>query len=107
MRKVALVLAATLTTPAEAAVRICKGEVSSGLVGAANEQEAKKRALEVWRDKALELGKPFSAWRIAADKLLKCLPAKASGYECIARARPCTIDQAPDKRELRARRLEI
>jgi len=92
---------------AHAAVRLCKAEVSSGVVRAGTEPEAKKRALEFWRSKAMQFGEPFAGWRIAAEKLLTCLPVKEGGFECIARALPCTIDQAPARRELREKRFEM
>jgi hypothetical protein len=90
-----------------AAVRLCEAPVSSGPVTGSDEQTARAAALALWKSKALEHGEPYSGWRIAADKLLKCLPRSGGGYECLATARPCTIDQAPDRRELRKNRIGI
>jgi hypothetical protein len=90
-----------------AAVRLCEASVSSGPVTGTDEQTARAAALALWKSKALEHGEPYSSWRIAADKLLKCLPRDGGGYECLATARPCTIEQAPDRRELRKNRIGI
>jgi hypothetical protein len=92
---------------AVAAVRLCERSVSSGPVTGTDEQTARAAALALWKSKALEHGEPYSSWRIAADKLLKCLPRDGGGYECLATARPCTIEQAPDRRELRKNRIGI
>ncbi len=67
----------------------------------------RKAALDGWKAKALAHGEQYASWRLAADKFLECLPRKGGGYECIARAAPCTIDQAPARRELRSKRLGI
>ena len=107
MRISAFVLTTAFALPADAAVRICKDEISSGIVAAGTELEGKRKALDIWRTKAQQHGAPFSAWRIAADKILTCLAAKNTGFECYARARPCTIDHAPAKRELREKRIEM
>ncbi|WP_295555555.1 hypothetical protein [uncultured Hyphomicrobium sp.] len=90
-----------------AAVRICEDPVSSGPVVGSNEETARAAALAVWKSKALEHGEPYASWRIAADKLLKCLPRDGGGVECLATARPCTIEQAPDRRENRKNRIGI
>lgn len=90
---------------AVAAVRLCEPVISSGLVTAPTELEAKKIALDAWKAKALQHGEPYSSWRLAADKLLQCLPHKNGGFECLAKGAPCTIEQAPDRRELREKRL--
>lgn len=91
--------------PAAAAVRLCEPVISSDLVTAPTELEAKKIALQAWKAKALQHGEPYSSWRLAADKLLQCLPHKNGGFECLARGAPCTIEQAPDRRELREKRF--
>jgi putative component of membrane protein insertase Oxa1/YidC/SpoIIIJ protein YidD len=90
-----------------AAVRLCKPVASSGLVTAPTEIEAKKAALDAWKAKALAHGEPYASWRLAVDKLLECLPHKNGGYECLAKGAPCTIEQAPDRRELREKRLDM
>ncbi|WP_439541072.1 hypothetical protein [Hyphomicrobium sp.] len=91
----------------DAAVRLCEQPVSSGIAPGATEKEARKAALSAWRAKALQHGEAYASWRLAAGKLLKCLPAKGGGYECVARANPCTIEQAPDRRELRRNRIGV
>jgi putative component of membrane protein insertase Oxa1/YidC/SpoIIIJ protein YidD len=90
-----------------AAVRLCKPTVDGGFVTGDTEMGARKAALDGWKAKALAHGEEYASWRLAADKLLHCLPGKSGGYECIARAAPCTIDQAPARRELRSKRLGI
>lgn len=102
-----IVVSGAVGAPAAAAVRLCKAPVSSGLVTGASEREARKAALDAWRAKALVDGEPYASWRIAADKLLACEPRKSGGYECLARATPCTIEQAPGRRELRQKRIGI
>jgi hypothetical protein len=92
---------------AVAAVRLCKPVETSGLVAGATELAARKSALDAWKAKALAHGEEYAAWRLAGDKFLECLPRKEAGYECIARAAPCTIEQAPARRELRSKRLGI
>ena len=92
---------------AQAAVRLCQGEVTSGLVAGETELVAKKGALDGWKAKALSFGEAYASWRLADRKFLECLPAKSGGYECIARAAPCTIEQAPSRRHLRDERLGI
>jgi hypothetical protein len=99
-------LAATSCT-AGAAVRLCKPSETSSVVAGETEQRARKLALDGWKAKALAHGEPYASWRLAADKFLHCLPRAAGGYECIARAAPCTIEQAPERRELRSKRMGI
>ncbi len=91
----------------EAAVRVCKDPVASDLVTDANEVTAKMYALRQWQAKAAALGAGYTSWRLAADKFLQCLPGKGGGFECIARAAPCTIDQAPARRELRDKPFDM
>jgi hypothetical protein len=90
-----------------AAVRVCKPTVTSGFVAGEAELATRKQALDGWKAKALEHGEEYASWRLAADKFLECLPVKTGGFECIARGAPCTIDQAPARRELRSKRLGI
>ena len=101
------ILSPAMRSDALGAVRLCKPIVSSGLVAGATEMEARKAALDGWKAKALEHGEQYTSWRLAADKFLECLPRQSGGYECIARAAPCTIDQAPARREMRSKRLGI
>jgi putative component of membrane protein insertase Oxa1/YidC/SpoIIIJ protein YidD len=89
------------------AVRLCEPVVSSGLVSAPTELEAKKAALDAWKAKALQHGEPYASWRLAGDRLLECLPHKNGGFECLAKGAPCTIEQAPDRRENRRNRLDM
>jgi hypothetical protein len=89
------------------AVRLCKPTVSSGFVTGDAEIATRKRALDGWKAKAAEHGEQYASWRLAADKFLECLARKGGGYDCVARAAPCTIDQAPSRRELRSKRLGI
>ncbi len=106
----ALVAFAALSAASEearAAVRLCKPMETSGLVTGETELAARKLALDGWKAKALAHGEEYASWRLAADKFLECLPVKAGGFECIARAAPCTIEQAPARRELRSKRLGI
>jgi hypothetical protein len=102
-----MMLVTALPGSSRAAVRLCEAPVSSGPVTESDEQTARAAALAIWKSKALEHGEPYASWRIAADKLLKCLPRDGGGYECLASARPCTIEQAPDRRELRKNRIGI
>jgi len=95
------------TNPGFGAVRLCEATISVGPVTAASEREARKAALDAWKTKALEHGEPYASWRLAAGKLLKCLPRPGRGFECVARASPCTIEQAPDRRELRRKRIGV
>lgn len=107
---VALALASILCAPAgdaRAAVRICKPVAASPLVTGDTELAARKAALDAWKALATAHGEQYASWRLAADKFLHCLPAKGGGFECMARAAPCTIDQAPARRELRSKRLGI
>lgn len=92
---------------AHAAVRLCEPHVSSGLVTGTSEQTAKAAALAVWKSKAIEHGEDYGSWRLAAEKTLKCLPRGDGTFECLATAAPCVIEQAPDRREMRKKRLGI
>lgn len=93
--------------PAGAAVRLCEAAVSSGPVRGPNESTARAAALAIWKSKAKKHGEPYASWRIAAEKVLQCLPRQDGGVECLASARPCTIEQAPDRRENRKNRIGI
>jgi hypothetical protein len=102
-----VILSTAMQADAFAAVRLCKPTVASGFVTGETELATRKAALDGWKAKALEHGEQYASWRLAADKCLECLPRKGGGYECIARAAPCTIEQAPSRRELRSKRLGI
>jgi hypothetical protein len=103
----ALVVLAAAPRSGFAAVRVCEQPVSSGIVAAPNEKEAHTAALAAWRAQAFQYGEPYASWRLAAGKLLKCLPRPGHGFECLARASPCTIEQAPNRRELRRKRIGV
>jgi hypothetical protein len=93
----ASLLAAVAMSPASAAVRECGEIVSSEIVSAPTELEAKKKAIDEWHAKALKLGVAADSWRLAYDKSLQCFP-KGSTFECVAFGRPCIINQAPGKK---------
>lgn len=92
----AVALAGAVSAPmtTQAAVRRCGPVVTSGIASAKTEIEAKTKAMAEWRAKALANGPGFDSWRLAHNKILKCLPA-TTGFECVAMAAPCLIDQTP------------
>jgi hypothetical protein len=94
-----------VSTKPEAAVRVC-GEIIIATSTAPTELEAKKAALDQWKASASMLGAGFVAWRLAADRVLHCRPGEGGKFACVAKGRPCTIEQAPDTREIRRKRLE-
>jgi hypothetical protein len=94
-------------TSGEAAVRMCKPLVTSGLVVRPTEAEARREAMAAWIGKATRLGKGYASWRLATEKLIQCLPEKTGGFACFAKGMPCTIEQAPDRRQLRDNRIDI
>jgi hypothetical protein len=96
---------AAIVAPASAAVRLCEATISTGPVRGPNEDTARAAAIAIWKSKALDHGEPYGSWRIAAEKIFECLPRKDGGFECLASARPCTIEQAPDRRENRKNRI--
>lgn len=106
----AVTLAVALTGPASpsatAAIRFCSSAVTSTAV-AGTELDAKKSALDMWKAEAEKLGAGYASWRLAADRILECKPASGGKIACVARGRPCTIEQAPNTRELRQKRLDI
>lgn len=92
--------------PAVAAVRLCQSPVTSGVFAGQDETAARKLALDDWKAKASGFGDGFASWRLAAGKVLECVPGKNGGFECMAHGAPCTIEQAPARRELRAKRID-
>lgn len=98
---------AAVSTPATAAVRLCAPPISSGPVLGTTENTARAAALAIWTSKARAHGEPYASWRLAAEKMLACKPRGDGAFECFARAAPCTIEQAPDRRELRRKRIGI
>lgn len=97
----ALALAAFGPSAAEAAVRVCKAPVASGLAREPSEPAAKKRAIQDWTVRAKAAGAASPAWQTAANKLLKCAPGEGGAFECVAYAAPCTVQQVPPKRRVR------
>jgi hypothetical protein len=82
---------------AVAAVRSCKPGLTSEIARAETEQLGKRKALQSWTAKAAKAGPAYTNWRIADKKVLGCTKAAApaQGFECIAYAAPCTIQQNP------------
>jgi hypothetical protein len=105
---VLIVLLQAFPQSSRAAVRLCEAPVSSGSVKGATESAARRGALAAWKAEAfVKHGERYTAWRLAVEKVLKCLPGKTGGFECLARAAPCTIEQAPARRELRKKRIGV
>ena len=92
---------AAVTGPASAAIRQCGPVISSEVVTAANEQEARKGALVQWRAKAAKIGPDFGNWVVAGMKNLKCFPKAGGTFECVAFGAPCVIEQNPKRRTRR------
>lgn len=83
---------------ASAAVRTCKAEMSSGPHLARSVAEGQKLAITAWMQVAKVVGgESHTSWRIAVSKTLSCTPTEGSKVICIARARPCVIDQVAPK----------
>ncbi len=80
---------------AEAAVRVCKPAVVSALSSGQTELLAKQGALKSWTEKAKAYGPQFTSWRVATQKQLKCVKGKDGGFECVAFASPCMVQQNP------------
>jgi hypothetical protein len=83
--------------PAQAAVRSCAAPQSSGIVSAATEREGTRLAIDRWRAKARKFGANFSNWSVAANKALKCVRGKPTGFDCVAIGSPCVIKQNPNR----------
>lgn len=82
--------------PLNAAVRRCGPVVSSQIVRAPEEQSAKMQAIKEWMAQALSVGPGFDSWRLAVDRVLKCFPVKEGGFDCMAVAAPCVIQNNPN-----------
>lgn len=95
-------VAAMLATPhpAEGAVRVCKGPISSVIVFEKSEKAGKRRALDDWKAKAGLFGEGYTSWRLAASKRLSCTLVEGQGSACLARGSPCTIKQVPPLKRL-------
>ncbi len=79
----------------EAAVRSCQPPRASGVVTGATENEGKRRAIEAWMAKVQPLGARYTSWSTATQRILKCINGKSGGFDCVAVATPCTIEQNP------------
>ena len=86
--------------PAQGAVRLCKGPVSSAIVYEKSEKAGKRRALDDWKAKVGLFGEGYTSWRLAASKRLSCTLVKGQGYACLAHGSPCTIKQVPPLKRL-------
>lgn len=82
---------------ADAAVRVCRPPVSSGIATDAVERAARAKAIASWTVKARLAGTPNPTWRIAAKKFLRCAKVGSGQFDCIALAQPCTIAQSPPR----------
>jgi hypothetical protein len=93
-----VVASCLLASPVSAAVRQCRPAVAAVSVGQANEVLAKRAAVVAWIGKASTLGLQFASWRLADQRMVKCVPSpKAKGmFDCVAAATPCTIIQNPN-----------
>jgi hypothetical protein len=85
---------------ARAAIRVCRGHVTSDVGSAAREIEAKRAAIRDWTRKAKSAQIPHPSWRIANLKVLRCVPY-GGRFDCVAHAVPCTIKQKPPPRRPR------
>ena len=79
----------------EAAVRVCRGAVTSGPQVGATLAEGQKQALEAWTKAAGLAGPRYAAWRLATTKSISCQPLTEHRIVCVARANPCAIEQVP------------
>ncbi len=81
--------------PGHAAVRVCKGPVTSAVFTDESEKAGKTRALADWKAKVALLGERYTSWRLAIDKRLTCTLVENKFHACVAHGRPCTIKQVP------------
>jgi len=88
---VTVAIAVSLSS-AEASGRLCLGTIVTNAAGDTEEQ-AKRVALEAWRNKAAELGTDFQAWRLSIERSLNC-SSREGGFVCRASARPCVLRDA-------------
>ena len=81
-----------------AAVRVCKAEMSSGPHLATTVGQGQKMAIDAWMQVAKVVGgDSHTSWRLAISKSLSCQPTEGTKVICIARARPCVIEQVAPK----------
>lgn len=92
--------AAAQPGPVAAAQKVCQNAQSSGIVRAPSEPYGKRLALKKWSEKARLFGGSYTNWSLASNKLVKCVPARRGGYECIAVGAPCVLHQVPPRRRL-------
>ena len=90
----ALAAVAIGSTAAGAAVRVCEAPLAK-VAKAATESEARKQALAGWRDGARTKGEGYTRWELADHRQVVCTKVEAGGFQCLALARPCIIQQAP------------
>jgi hypothetical protein len=85
------------SAPASAAVRQCRAPLAGVSVGQASEPMAKRAAVMAWTGKAAAIGLQFGNWRLADQRMLKCVrtPNGKLTFDCVAAATPCTIVQNP------------
>ena len=89
-----------------AAVRICQDLTVSEATGL-TEATARKKALEGWQAQVARFGPAYSAWRLAAERDLKCVKYDGQ-FVCRAVGRPCTVEQVPpDPGKKGVKRLDI
>ncbi len=67
-------------------------------------QESCARRLE---GRGSKLGTGYDGWRLALDKILTCKPGERRHDRMRGQRQPCAIEQAPNTRELREKRLDI
>ena len=90
----------SFSSMAQAAVRSCTARLTSTVSKDATENGAKKKAISDWMVKAKAAGVAHPAWRLAAERTLKCLPSAGAGgsppkpgFECVAVGHACTVEQ--------------
>ena len=95
-----LTVGTVATDGAKAAVRVCGAHVTSKVVSAPRERDAKKAAIKDWTSKSKSKSIAHPSWRIANYKVLKCVE-RLKVHECVAHAAPCTIKQKVPRRPKR------
>lgn len=88
-------MAVGITSPAEAAVRLCASPVLGVMKYAPTRIAAHRNAITSWRTRVARLGSAYMNWRLAIDKRLRCARMKNDKFVCVAFARPCRIVQRP------------
>ena len=95
-----VVTAALMLWPAAsvAAVRRCADVIAIAGQERRVVLDARASAIRAWIDQARTLGEGYTAWRLANARDVRCGAGPAGGIQCLATARPCTIEQAPQRR---------